>query len=194
MENITGIVLAGGLARRMGGDDKGLLPLAGKPLVQHAVERLRPQVAAVIINANRHHETYADFAAKVIADQIQDYAGPLAGIHAGMTAAATEWVLSVPCDSPFFPADLAAQLMQAAQRDEADIAVAAAGGRAQPVFMLAKRQLTADIAANLAAVNGKIDRWYARLPHTIVEFPSACAFDNINTRQELLNAEQELAR
>ena len=192
MSEITGIVLAGGLARRMGGGDKGLQLLKQQPLVQHAINRLAPQVAKIIINANRHPDTYAQYADTVVADIICGYAGPLAGIHAGMTQATSEWILSVPCDSPFFPEDLAPQLFQAAQQNAADVAIAAAAGRAQPVFMLAKRQLAADIAATLAGGNGKIDHWYARLPHVVVEFSDAGAFDNINTLEELTQAEQRL--
>lgn len=192
MRNITGIVLAGGRARRMGGSDKGLLPLGGRPLVQHTAARLRPQVDSVIINANRHGDAYAEYADLVVADIIGDFPGPLAGIHAGMCAAATDWVLSVPCDSPFFPADLAARLMQAAEASAAQVAVAAAAGRAQPVFMLARRDLAEDIAATLAAGDGKIDRWYGRLAHVEATFADAAAFDNINTPQELAQAAARL--
>ena len=192
MQNVTGIVLAGGRARRMGGSDKGLLTLKGKPLVQHTLERLQPQVSAVIINANRHHEIYAAHADVIAADLIKDFPGPLAGIHAGMSSAHTDWVLSVPCDSPFLPADLCATLMQAAKTHAADVAVAGANGRAQPVFMLAKRLLADDIAATLAAGEGKIDRWYARLPHIVVPFDKASAFDNINTPEDLKQAKQHL--
>lgn len=192
MQEITGVVLAGGRARRMGGGDKGLLLLHGKPLAQHAVCRLRPQVGRVLVNANRHHDAYAAFADAVVADSVGDYAGPLAGIHAGMSAAQTPWVLTVPCDSPFFPATLAAQLMTAARQVQAQVAVAQAAGRAQPVFMLAQTALAADIAATLAAGEGKIDRWYARLAHTEVPFAQAQDFDNINTPEELQQAAQRL--
>ena len=195
MENITGIILAGGRARRMGGGDKGLLPLNGTPLAQHAVARLQPQVGHVLINANRHLDAYAAFAgsgAAVVPDTLGDYAGPLAGIHAGMCAARSEWVLAVPCDSPFFPPTLAADLLHAADAADAEVAIAQAGGRAQPVFMLAKRALADDIAARLAEVGGKIDRWYTRLPHVEVPFAEAAAFDNINTPEQLQDAERRL--
>ena len=193
MKNITGIVLAGGQARRMGGGDKGLVPLNGTPLVSHAIRRLAPQVAQVVISANRHHDRYAAFAGCVVADIIGGYAGPLAGIHAGMRAATSEWVVAVPCDSPFFPETLTAALLQAAGEQAAEVAVAAAAGRAQPVFMLAKRRLAGDIAATLAAIDGKIDRWYARLPHVIVPFDDAAAFDNINTPAQLKQALRRLS-
>ena len=196
MENITGIILAGGRARRMGGGDKGLLPLNGTPLAQHAAARLQPQVGRVLINANRHLDAYAAFAASgaaaVVPDTLGDYAGPLAGIHAGMCAAGSEWVLAVPCDSPFFPPTLAGDLLRAAAAADAEVAIAQAGGRAQPVFMLAKRALADDIAATLAEVGGKIDRWYARLPHVEVPFAEAAAFDNINTPEQLQDAERRL--
>lgn len=206
MDNtITGLILAGGQARRMGGGDKGLLTLGGKPLAQHAAERLQPQVGRLLINANRHHAAYAALADAVIPDQLggaggagdaggaNNYAGPLAGIHAGMCAAESDWILSAPCDSPFFPLTLAEALMRAAQAAQAEVAVARAGGRAQPVFMLAKSALAADIAATLAEVGGKIDRWYARLAHVEVPFAEAAAFDNINTPAELQHAEARMS-
>ena len=149
----------------------------------------------LLINANRHPAAYAAFADAVIPDQLNDaggHAGPLAGIHAGMCAADSEWILSVPCDSPFFPPQLAAQLMRAARAAGAEVAVVRAGGRAQPVFMLAKSALAADIAATLPALRGKIDRWYARLAHVEVPFAEAEAFDNINTPAELQRAETRL--
>ena len=192
MQEITGIVLAGGLARRMGGGDKGLLPLCGAPLAQHAVRRLQAQVGRVLVNANRHAQDYAAFADEVIPDVLGGYAGPLAGIHAGMCAAQTPWVLSVPCDSPFFPEDLAARLMAAADEAGAQVAVAEAGGRAQPVFMLVRAALAADIAETLAAGEGKIDRWYARHAHIAVPFAEAADFDNINTPEELQDAARRM--
>ena len=105
--NITGLILAGGQARRMGGVDKGLLDFKNQAMILHVINRLSPQVETLLINANREIEAYERFGLHVISDQIRDFAGPLAGLHAGMQATKTEFVLSVPCDSPLLPDDLA---------------------------------------------------------------------------------------
>ena len=107
---VTGVVLAGGQGRRMGGVDKGLKILRGKPMVEWVIERIAPQVHEVLINANQNLERYAAFGHRVIPDEIAGYAGPLAGLHRGLTEAANELVATVPCDSPFLPRDLVARL------------------------------------------------------------------------------------
>ena len=183
---VTGLVLAGGMGRRMGGVDKGLLPFRGRPLVAHVLERLRPQVDELLVNANRETETYASFGHPVIADAIGGYAGPLAGLHSGLSAARNELVMTVPCDSPLLPADLVARLLDALQRADADLAVARTGDQPHPVFCLCRRALLPNLTAYLEAGGRKIDAWYASL-HT-VEVPfddEAEAFANINTPQEL---------
>ena len=192
MSSISGIILAGGQSRRMGGGDKALVLLGGKPLIAHTIARLQPQVSDIIINTNQEPARYREFADTVVADRIDGFAGPLAGLHAGMCAAAGEWVLSVPCDSPFFPRQLAETLQQAVTAAHADIAVAESGGRAQPVFMLARRRLADSIAAYLTAGNNKIDRWYQQQAHVCVEFADATDFANINTPDDLALAEQRL--
>ena len=187
---VTGILLAGGRARRMGGGDKGLLRLAGRSLAARTLERLAAQTGAVVVNANRNRAEYERLGAAVAPDIVSDFAGPLAGIHAGMVAARTEWILSAPCDSPFFPEDLAERLWRAAAAAGAEVATARAGGRAHPVFMLAKRGLRGDLAAFLEAGGRKIDEWRNRRKWTEAEFPDAAAFANINTPEEL----EELGR
>ena len=192
-DNITGILLAGGMARRMGGDDKGMLAASGKPLVEWTFARLAPQVKTTLINANRNADFYARYG-RVVADQVGGFCGPLAGIHAGMDAAATTWILSAPCDSPFMPSCLAAELFAAAERENADLAVAAADHRPQPVFMLAKTALKKNLAAFLSGGGRKIDLWYAPLAHAVVNFADADSFANINTPEELRAAESLLAK
>ncbi len=188
-DSITGLVLAGGLARRMqstGSDvDKGLLCLRGKPMIAHVIERLAPQVGRLLINANRNQEHYRDFGHAVVPDSVAGYAGPLAGLHAGLGAAGTSWVVTVPCDSPFFPHDLVQKLFDAAAQAGADLAVARTGRQAHPVFALVHVSLLADLEAFLAAGERKIDRWYAPLRTVEVDFPDEAAFSNINTPQEL---------
>ena len=125
-DNITGLVLAGGRGLRMGGTDKGLQVLAGKPLALHALERLRPQVGALLVNANRNTAAYATFGVPVCPDTVEGFAGPLAGFLAGLVHCRTPWLLTVPCDSPRSPTDLAARLAAAAQAQDAEIAIALA--------------------------------------------------------------------
>ena len=194
MNSITGVLLAGGLARRMGGGDKGLLPLGGSALAARTLAMLAAQCRTVLVNANRNLAEYEKLGWPVARDVAPDFAGPLAGIHAGMEAAATDWILAVPCDSPFMPDDLAAQLAATAAAAEADIATARAGGRAHPVFMLARRELRADLAAFLRTGGRKIEDWRARHRFAEREFPDASAFANINTPEELRAAERRIGQ
>jgi molybdopterin-guanine dinucleotide biosynthesis protein A len=185
--DITGLVLAGGRGSRMGGVDKGLQTLHGLPLAQHALQRLAPQVGAMMVNANRHLDRYAEFGAPVWPDEPADYAGPLAGFLAGLTHAQTPWVATVPCDTPHFPVDLVARLGQGL--GSAPIAVAATleDGRVQrqPVFCLMKQSLQADLAAFVADGGRKIEHWIDRHGAVNVVFADANAFFNANTADEL---------
>jgi molybdenum cofactor guanylyltransferase len=181
---ITGIVLAGGRGSRMGGVDKGLQPLRGKPMAEWVLARLAPQVAEVIINANQNIETYEKFGHRVVRDEVGGFAGPLAGLHAGLKAAAHPLVITVPCDSPFLPADLVSRLRE--NLLENDLAVAKTGEQPHPVFALMKRQVRESLEAFLAAGGRKIDAWYAALKVVEVSFDDeADAFRNINTLEEL---------
>lgn len=189
-QQITGVVLAGGLGSRMGGVDKGLQPLRGKPLAQWALERLRPQVGTLAVNANRHDELYAALGVPVWPDGQADRPGPLAGMLAGLTHCRTEWLLTVPCDSPLFPADLAQRLMEAARRAAAPVAMPvtqAPGERPmpQPVFCLLHRSLRSALETALAAGERKIDRFTAAQGHAQVPFAETGAFVNANTLEEL---------
>ena len=180
---ITGIVLAGGKGTRMGSVDKGLQPLRGKPMVEHVLARLRPQVAEIIINANQNVETYEKFGDRVVRDEIGGFAGPLAGLHAGLKAAAHPLVVSVPCDSPFLPHDLVSRLHH---NLSGDLAVAKTGDQAHPVFALMKREVRESLEAFLAQGGRKIDAWYAALKVAEVSFDDESdAFRNINTLEEL---------
>jgi molybdopterin-guanine dinucleotide biosynthesis protein A len=181
---VSGIVLAGGLGRRMGGVDKGLQPLRGRPMVEHVLARLSPQVGEIIINANQNAETYAKFGHRVVADDIAGFAGPLAGLHAGLKAARHPLVVTVPCDSPFLPSDLVFRLHSSLKDN--DLAVAKTGDQAHPVFALVKKTLLKNLEAFLTGGGRKIDAWYASLKYVEVLFDDeADAFRNINTREEL---------
>jgi molybdopterin-guanine dinucleotide biosynthesis protein A len=183
---ITGVILAGGLGRRMGSVDKGLQPLRGKPMVAWVIERFAPQVDEVLINANQNLERYAALGYRVIPDEIAGYAGPLAGLHRGLTEAAHELVATVPCDSPFLPRDLIARLRAALELQGAEIAVAKTGDQPHPVFCLCRRSVLPGLAGFLAGGGRKIDAWYAKLKVVEVAFDdNPGAFSNVNTEAEL---------
>ena len=184
MSPITGIVLAGGQGRRMGGVDKGLQLLHGKPMVVQVLERLTPQVDEIVINANQNLDAYRRFGHRVVADDIPGFAGPLAGLHAGMKAASNPLVVTVPCDSPFLPLDLVLRLRSSLGMN--DLAVAKTGDQPHPVFALMKRELVTNLEAFLVQGGRKIDAWYGSLKFVEVQFDDeADAFRNINTIEEL---------
>lgn len=186
-EQITGVILAGGQGRRMGGVDKGLQDLQGRPLVQWVLARLAPQVGTVLISANRNLERYAALGCAVLPDRIPDFAGPLAGIHAALAQADTPLVATVPCDSPFLPADLVARLHAALVSDKAELAVARSGDRVQRAFCLARRELLPQLETFLVSGGRKIGLWHDSVKTVEVAFDEeAEAFGNINTLEELL--------
>jgi molybdopterin-guanine dinucleotide biosynthesis protein A len=187
--DVTGVVLAGGQGRRMGGVDKGLVDLAGAPMVAHVLARLAPQVGDVLINANQNLDRYGAFGQPVVEDAVGGFAGPLAGLHAGLTRASGELVVTVPCDSPFLPLDLVHRLRAALDRESAQLAVAKTFDQPHPVFALVRRDVLPNLAAFLAAGGRKIDAWYAALRVVEVAFDDeADAFRNINTADELAAA------
>ena len=191
MQKITGLILAGGRGSRMGNIDKGLQRFRGKPMVAHVLERLAPQVGEVLINANRSLDEYAAFGHRVIADAIDGFAGPLAGLHIGMTHASHPLIATVPCDSPFLPPDLIERLSTAMAREDADLAVAKTFDQPHPVFCLTRSSLAPHLQAFLESGQRKIDKWYATLK--VVEVPfddEEAAFSNINTVDELRAFEQ----
>lgn len=188
---VTGLILAGGLGRRMGGMDKGLAQFQGQPLVAHVRARLAPQVAAVQVNANRNPEAYAALGLPVVADRLGGFPGPLAGLEAGLAAAdeARPWVATCPCDAPFLPLDLVARLLAAAQAARVPLAVARLAGRLQPVFLLARRELAPSLAAYLARGERRAEAWVLGERHVAVDFDDQpAAFANLNTQAELAQA------
>ncbi len=186
---ITGVILAGGLSRRMGTPDtpvdKGLATFRGRPMVAWVVERLAGQLDELLLNANRNRAEYERIGPRVVADRITGFAGPLAGLDAAMTVARHPWVLSAPCDSPFLPEDLVERMASAVAAAGVPLGVARSGGREQPVFLLAHRSLAPGIAAFLDAGEAKVSRWYAPLARVAVDFDAPGAFRNINTLDEL---------
>lgn len=196
---VAGVVLAGGLSRRMGGGDKCLHLLAGRPLLAHVIERVRPQVGPLILNANGDPARFASFGLPVIGDVVGDYAGPLAGVLSGLEWAAANapecaWVASFPADAPFLPADLVARLRIAA--DGRDMACAASGGRAQPVIGLWPVRLAGDLRRALVEEGvRKVDLWTGRyqLAQAAFETVPVDPFFNANTPEDLEEAERALA-
>ena len=196
---ITGLVLAGGRGSRMGGVDKGLQNFNGIPLALFTLMRLQPQVGEMMINANRNLSAYEAFGTPVWPDVLADYAGPLAGFLTGLERCETAWLLTIPCDTPLFPQDLAARLAQAADRDRAEIAMAAAREedgqlRPQPVFCLLRRELLESLVRFTHDGGRKIDAWTAQHKTVLVPFDAPGddqrAFFNANTLAELHQLEQ----
>ncbi|MFJ5447026.1 molybdenum cofactor guanylyltransferase MobA [Methylobacillus methanolivorans] len=189
--SITGIVLAGGQGKRMGGADKGLVEFNDQPMIKHVLQRLAPQVNEILINANREIDRYQQLGYRVITDEIGGFAGPLAGLHAGMLHAQHPYILTAPCDSPLLPSSLAKRLMNALIERDADIAVAKTGKQAHPVFCLCRRSLLPNLEQFLQQGERKMADWIAQLDSTEVSFTDqAQAFTNINTREELQGLEQ----
>ncbi|MGH8618355.1 MAG: molybdenum cofactor guanylyltransferase MobA [Burkholderiales bacterium] len=186
---VTGIILAGGQGRRMGGVDKGLQLLRGRPMVAWVLERFAPQVAEVLVNANQNLDAYAAFGHRVIPDAIGGFAGPLAGLHRGLTEATHGLVVTAPCDSPFLPTDLVVRLQAALEENRADLAVAKTGDQPHPVFCLCRKSVLPGLTAFLEGGGRKIDAWYTTLPVVEVLFDDQPdAFSNINTAGELAAA------
>ncbi|MCO4202740.1 molybdenum cofactor guanylyltransferase MobA [Aeromonas taiwanensis] len=188
---VSAVILAGGRATRMGGDDKGWVPLAGKPLIEHVLERLRPQVDEVLINANRSQARYQALA-PVIGDGNDDFQGPLAGMQAGLAAARHDWVLFVPCDGPALPLDLMTRF-RAAITPDTELVVAHDGEHLQPVVALLRRALLPSLRQALAEGERKTGAWFARHRMAVVPFADLPdAFVNLNSPDELAAYEAHL--
>ena len=202
LEAVTGLILAGGRGTRMGGTDKGLQNFRGLPLALHTLMRLQMQqgqpLAEVMINANRNLSAYEAFGAPVWPDTLDGFAGPLAGFMTGLERCETPLLLTVPCDTPLFPLDLLQRLHQALQREQADLAMAAAleedgQVRAQPVFCLMRVKLLESLVAFTQQGGRKIDAWTAQHRSVLVPFNEAAddphAFFNANTAAQLQSLE-----
>ncbi|MGH8279978.1 MAG: molybdenum cofactor guanylyltransferase MobA [Gammaproteobacteria bacterium] len=183
--HVTAGILAGGRATRMGGADKGLVELAGRPMIEYVLDALRGQAAAILINANRSFDSYARYGVPVVPDRQGGFLGPLAGMAGMVAAAKTEWLLTAPCDSPQVPVDLGPRLWQAVASNNADIGVADNGERLQPVFALLRCSLLEKLEAYLESGERKIDLWYRQQHFAIADF-SDCPemFVNVNSPVE----------
>ncbi len=194
-DNITAVILAGGRATRMGGQDKGLLEVAGKSIVARIASQLSEQVSKILINANRNQDEYEKLGYPVINDSLSNYQGPLAGMAAALAKIDTEWLLTVPCDGPFVAKDYAVRMMQVAEEQSVKLVVASDADRIQPVYALIHIQLLPSMQAFLKSGERKIDRWYAQHPYSIVEFRDReQMFTNINTPEQLAATEDALKK
>jgi molybdenum cofactor guanylyltransferase len=192
--HIAGVVLAGGRATRMGGQDKGLLMIDGQPMVVRICAALRSQVDSLLINANRNHAAYAELTqCPLLGDHIGHFAGPLAGMAAALNYTDLSYLVAVPCDSPFLAPDLVSRLYQAVQAEQAEIAMAMQDGKPQPVFVLLSRHLLPSLTLFLETGGHKIIDWYYQHRVAEVDFSDrAQMFENINTPQEQDRIEQQL--
>jgi len=182
---IDAVILAGGMARRMGGDDKGLVELNGKAMIEHTLDRIKPQVKEILINANRNQTRYAEFGFKVISDEHKGFLGPLAGMITALGQTTADYLLVVPCDCPLLPRDLVARLLAALEAEGAELAVASDGEFEQPVVLLLKPSLRDSMKAFLEAGERKIDFWYANHHCAVAKFTDQPnAFVNINTPEQ----------
>jgi len=183
-DQITGVILAGGKGRRLGGTDKGLMSYHNKPLVAHILSQLEPQVGRILINANRHIENYQEYA-EVISDQLSDFQGPLAGMQSAMRFTDTPWILTVPCDGLKISVKYAKMLYQNALEGNAKIAVAHDGDRLQPVHALIHCSLIESLESFLNTHQRKIDCWYGQHDYVRTDFSKyPDMFRNINTPED----------
>jgi len=184
-EDITAVILAGGQGRRMGGQDKGLLDFGGRLLIEILIEALQNQQLGIVINANRNQSTYQSYGYPVIRDDLEDFQGPLAGFASAMAAVKTDFILTLPCDSPMLADNFAGRFIDRHNREQAPVCVAHDGERLQPVYALINTGLLDDLKRFLLSGERKIDRWYAQHDYTTVDFSSdATMFENINTPED----------
>lgn len=182
----AGLILAGGRAQRMGGEDKGLIELNGRAMISYIIDTLQPQVEEILINANRNLEQYGAFGHQVITDENNDFQGPLAGFASGLHHCQTDFIVTTPCDGPFLAYDYVHRLHMAAQKSDSKISVAFDGERLQPVYALIHKNLLPDLLAFLSSGDRKIDRWYAQHAFAKADFSDiAEMFTNINTPADL---------
>lgn len=183
--DVTGVVLAGGAGRRMGGIDKGLALIGTRPMVAYVIDALAAQTNTVLINANRNVERYAAFGYRVISDSVGEFFGPLAGMATAMAAASTPYVLFAPCDSPLVALSLGQRLWQDLNARQADIAVAHDGERYHPVFALMRATLADSALDYLGRGERKIDRWFDQHRWCQVDCADIHAtFANVNRPEE----------
>lgn len=189
-DTVTAVILAGGQSRRMGGEDKGLKIVACKPLVEHVIERLSPQLDNILISANRNIDVYRKFGYEVISDEIGDNWGPLAGIYSAMLHTTSSHLLSVPCDTPLLPDDLVSRMTQ--EISAAEVCIASDGERLQSVIALLSTGLKDQLRESLMAGDRKVEAWMLSRQHAIAKYSDTTAFLNANSPEDIMNIEETL--
>jgi molybdopterin-guanine dinucleotide biosynthesis protein A len=190
---VTGLVLAGGASRRMGGEDKGLADLAGRPMLEYVLDALRPHVGSIMVSANRNRDRYSAYGCPVVTDALENYPGPLAGVDIALQHLATEYLLVVPCDAPLLAPDLAPRLHAACATAGAEAAVASDGRRMQPVFLMLRATVGPGLQSYLAAGGRKVDAWLKQLHLVQVDFSDEPdCFVNVNEPAERRRVEAQL--
>lgn len=188
--DVTVVILAGGSSRRMHGKDKGLLPLHGKPLISHVIERIAPQTEHLYINCNNNRDRYSDFGYPLLSDTLPGGLGPLAGLLGAMESSDSDYILSIPCDTPYLPTDLLARMCNNLRQNKAEVCTVSDGERTHPVILLASRQLKNGLHEYIHSGGRKVLDWYKRQNHCITDFSDQPdAFANINTPEQLQMAE-----
>ncbi|GGP47942.1 molybdenum cofactor guanylyltransferase MobA [Shewanella saliphila] len=192
---IDAVILAGGMARRMGGNDKGLVDLNGQAMICHTIDKLTNQVDGIMINANRNQKQYEQWGYTVFNDQDSGYLGPLAGMVTALKKTQAEYLLVVPCDCPRLPDDLASRLLAALEREQADIAIASDGKYEQPVVLLLKPHLAQSMQTFLDGGDRKVFLWYSQHKVAIESFADQPnAFVNVNTPEQKQLLAQQIAK
>lgn len=191
---ITGLILAGGRSSRMDGHDKGLLKLLGRPMISHVIDKLKPQVEQILISANRHLDDYQKFGYEVLVDDYDDYRGPLAGMSRGLAQSESEYLLTVPCDGPLLPMDLASRMLDYAQKNEAKAVLAFDGQYKQPTYNLIHKDLLARLNHSLKNNEHKLGKWLMDNGALKLDFSDQkSAFLNVNTPDDLDLLSQQLS-
>ena len=193
-QDVTAVILAGGKGSRLGGQDKGLVPYHGKPLIEHILERIETQVATVLISANRNPEIYATYGYPVLKDNMLDYQGPLAGFSTAMSTAKTKYIITLPCDGPLISDDLVARLKNCSQDAPTKIVVAYDGQRLQPTYALIPITWLTNLNQFLNDGSRGIHKWYAQNQNNVIhcgfsDIPDI--FTNINTEEQRQKLEQK---
>lgn len=191
--NITTVILAGGAARRMGGEDKGLTLLDGRAMIAHVIERISPQSPEILINCNRSQAQYGEFGYPLLEDSISGGLGPLAGVLSALEGSDSDYVLSVPCDTPLLPTDLIERMLAAISQQDSDACTVSDGDRLHPVVLLVKRQLLPGLRDYLSGGGRKVHDWFYSVAHCSADFSDQPeAFVNINTPEQLAEIQQRL--
>jgi molybdenum cofactor guanylyltransferase len=185
-KDVTAVILAGGMGRRMGGQDKGLVNYKKGTLIEHVIAGISQQTDNILINANRNIDVYSRFGYPIVEDSLSDFQGPLAGFYAAMAAVNSDYILTLPCDGPFVAVDYLSSMVDALNQNDYEMAIASDGERMQPVYALLPVDLRPSLEQFLKEGDRKIDRWYKQHQYTLVEFDASTRlFTNINTPEDI---------